>query len=189
MKDICWTSQRLCGAETDLTSSIEKFKPRAIMNGHADFEILLLRSLTHRNIMVYLDAFVDVQGESPKASIITEYADLGNLEDYYNSARIERRPFSEAAIWHLFAQLADALAYLYYGVLKASSKNEHERRKDPNWLAIYHRYVSRDLFLDLFQNSLCFTFYKTWLVMHIYLRADMLTLSLEYRDVYVRFPD
>ena len=136
------------------------------MNGHADFEILLLRSLSHRNIVVYLDAFVDVQGESPKASIVTEFADLGNLEDYYNSARRERHPFSEAAIWHLFAQLADALAYLYYGVLKASSKNEHERRRDPNWLAIYHRYVFRELFDDSLLRYPIIVLPKTWLVMH-----------------------
>ena len=119
------------------------------MNGHATFEIVLLRSLSHRNIVLYLDAFVDVRGGLPKASVITEYADLGNLEDYYNNARRERQPFSEVAIWHLFAQMADALAYLYYGVLKASSKNEHERRKDPNWLAVYHRYVFSELFWAL----------------------------------------
>lgn len=109
------------------------------MNGHADFEILLLQNLSHRNIVEYLDAFVDIRGEVPKASIITGHADLGKLEDYYNKARTEQLPFGEVAIWHLFAQLADALAYLYYGVLKASSKNEHERRRDPNLLAIYHR--------------------------------------------------
>ena len=86
---------------TDRTSSKEKFKPQAIMNGHATFEIVLLRSLSHRNIVLYLDAFVDVRGGLPKASVITEYADLGNLEDYYNNARRERQPFSEVAIWHL----------------------------------------------------------------------------------------
>ena len=115
--------------DSDGRRCVEKrLKPREIADGRAKFEISLLRKLSHCNIVEYLDAFIDVRGPTPKASIITEYADLGNPQDFYQKRRAARKPhFKELSIWTLFAQLANALAYLQYGVSKATSQHCHER--------------------------------------------------------------
>lgn len=116
----------------------KRFRQTDISNGNAKFEIFMLRACKHRNIVGYVDAFVDRY--APQASIFMEYADLGNLEDLYKSRRAAQKPpFTEVAMWRLFAQLVDAVGYLQHGIKKATSADSFERRRSPGWIGIVHR--------------------------------------------------
>ena len=118
----------------------KRFRTGDIVEGRAEFEMFILQSLTHRNIVKYLDAFIDVRGRSPKASLFMSYADLGNLENFYKSRRAARKPpFREAAMWDLFAQLTDAVAYLQFGIRKATSNYNQDCLKQHNWIGVVHR--------------------------------------------------
>ena len=118
----------------------KRFKTMDIVQGRAEFEILILKALTHPNIVKFLDAYIDLRGPRPRASLFMGYADLGNLEDFYSSRRVTRKqPFRETAMWDLFAQLIDAVAYLQFGIRKATSKYDHERLKQHNWIGVVHR--------------------------------------------------
>ena len=118
----------------------KRFRTGHILDGRAEFEMFILQSLAHRNIVRYIDAFIDLRGPSPKASLFMGYADLGNLEDFYISRQAARKqPFREAAMWDLFAQLVDAVAYLQSGIPKATSNYDHQRLKQRNWIGVVHR--------------------------------------------------
>ena len=118
----------------------KRFRRTDINNGNAKFEMLMLRACNHRNIVGYVDSFVDRYESSPRASIFMEYADLGNLEDFYKSRRAAQKPpFTEVAMWNLFAQVVDAVGYLQHGIKKATSADSLERRKSPGWIGIVHR--------------------------------------------------
>ena len=118
----------------------KRFRTVDIVEGRAEFEMFILQSLTHRNIVEYLDAFIDVRGLSPKASLFMGHANLGNLENFYNSRRAARKQsFREPAMWDLFAQLIDAIAYLQFRIRKATSSYDHERHKQRKWIGVIHR--------------------------------------------------
>lgn len=118
----------------------KRFRWTDIENGNARFEVLMLRACKHRNIVGYVDAFVDCHEMPPRASVFMQYADLGNLEDFYKSRRAAQKPpFAEVAMWSLFAQLVDAVGYLQHGIKKATSADSSERRRSPGWVGIVHR--------------------------------------------------
>ena len=127
----------------------KRFRTIDIVKGRAEFEIFILQSLAHRNIVGYLDAFIDDRGIIPRASLFMGYADLGNLENYYLSRRAAcKQPFRETAMWDMFAQLVDAVAYLQFGIRKATSKYDHQRLKQRNWIGVVHRDMSVHLCND-----------------------------------------
>ena len=118
----------------------KRFRTADIVDGRAEFEMSILQSLTHRNIVEYIDAFIDVRGLRPKASLFMGHADLGNLENFYKSrAAACKPPFREAAMWDLFAQLIDAVAYLQFGIRKAASRYDYERLEQRKWIGVVHR--------------------------------------------------
>lgn len=118
----------------------KRFTAEDVRNGRAVFEIFILEVLRHQNIIEYVDAFVDCRSRIPRASIFTGYANLGNLENFYRARRAaDKPPFNEEAMWLLFAQMVDAVAYLQYGIRKATSTQYHECETKPGWMGIVHR--------------------------------------------------
>ncbi|KAL8785418.1 MAG: hypothetical protein Q9195_008653 [Heterodermia aff. obscurata] len=118
----------------------KRFRSEYIDEDRAEFEMFILQSLAHRNIVEYVDAFIDDRGPWSKASLFMGYADLGNLENYYKSRLTARKPpFREVAMWDLFAQLVDAVAYLQFGIRKATSTYDHDRLKQREWIGVVHR--------------------------------------------------
>lgn len=123
---------------SDSRKCIEKrFRPKEIWSGDAKFEICLVRELSHKHITEYIDSFIDISGENPRASLYMEYCDLGTLADALQRRRTEKKPVKEWGVWELFVQLTNAVAYCHYGI--------HDAVYEPNgkietpWHEIMHR--------------------------------------------------
>ena len=101
------------------------FERRTSPMGERNSRFLLLRELAHKNIIEYLHGYIDSTLSVPQASMSTELADLGTLNDLLKS-RQDSDWLKESAIWHLSMQLANAVEYLQYGIRDASSTNELE---------------------------------------------------------------
>ena len=113
----------------------KRFKEKDIPNGKAEFEMFALRELAHKNVIEYLHGFIDTTRPVPRASMFMELADLGTLSDMLKNRQKDSDWLEESAIWHLFMQLANAVAYLQYGIRDASSTNEFEARIQPDWVS------------------------------------------------------
>ena len=66
------------------------------------------------------------------SQIIYEFCDAGDLGKIIEKYAYEDRIIPEAFVWHVFIQLAEALAFIHYGYGASS-----EKRK--NWTRIIHR--------------------------------------------------
>jgi len=115
----------------------KRFNARDVLNGRAEFEMFALRELSHKNVVEYLHAFIELN--PPQASMYMEFADLGTLEDRIVTNREQNKYPAESAVWYLAMQLANAVSYLQYGVRDASSDHQSERRSQPGWIGIVHR--------------------------------------------------
>ncbi|KAL9611839.1 MAG: hypothetical protein Q9167_003533 [Letrouitia subvulpina] len=126
----------------------KKLKPEDVLSGDAEFEMCVLRRLKHRNIIEYVDAFIDMHGSSlPRASIYMAYCDLPNLEDTVWKHRQEKRPLKEEALRSLLAQLTNAISYIQYGIQDAVGHQEHP---NPKWNSVIHRDIKpSNVFLRL----------------------------------------
>ena len=117
----------------------KRFKPKDILNGRAEFEMFALRELSHRNVVEYLHGFIEPDGPVPRASMYMEWADRGTLEDLHRNYRENNEWPKESAVWYLSMQLANAVAYLQYGIRDAASPEKLERHAQPGWIGIVHR--------------------------------------------------
>ncbi|KAF2716553.1 kinase-like protein [Polychaeton citri CBS 116435] len=66
-------------------------------------------------------------------SVLLEYCDEGSGEDLINSHIDAAVPISEDFLWHIFASLANALAFLHHGVMDPLREADN-----PRWDYIYH---------------------------------------------------
>ncbi|MCJ1469532.1 hypothetical protein MMC07_008165 [Pseudocyphellaria aurata] len=112
----------------------KRIKRQEIMNGAAKYEISVLRELNHEHITEYIDSFIDKSGRTPRASIYMEYCDLGSLASFLKNFR---RPPAEWAVWEMFIQLTNAVAYCHYGVHNAVLRPDEPR--DAAWVTVLHR--------------------------------------------------
>ena len=72
-------------------------------------EIRLLQSMQHPHIIRYLDC----QMERNELTVVMELADHGDLAGLVRQAVSSGVPLGEPRVWHYFAQIADALAYMH----------------------------------------------------------------------------
>ena len=88
-----------------LTSSSSSHYPdSSIFN-----ELLIMQTLSHKHIIQYHDSFI----HKNKLSIITEYADNGDLHSLIQSHLRNNTFISEDSIWSIFIQLLIAITYLH----------------------------------------------------------------------------
>ncbi|KAL8800544.1 MAG: hypothetical protein Q9182_005099 [Xanthomendoza sp. 2 TL-2023] len=124
------------------TCAEKKYKPKDITNGTAAFEMKILRKYRHKNIAEYFCGFIDEHSHRrPIASMYTEYYSRGNLYDMICKRAETGRNFTELAVWDIFKQLTNALAWLQYGVSDACS---HPEPPKPNWVGVLHRDIKPD---------------------------------------------
>ena len=72
-------------------------------------ELSILQSLSHKHIIRYHDSFI----HKNKLSIITEYADNGDLHSLICSHLLNSTLLSEDSIWSILIQLLIAISYLH----------------------------------------------------------------------------
>ncbi|KAI9790988.1 MAG: hypothetical protein M1816_004555 [Peltula sp. TS41687] len=101
-------------------------------------EIRLIASFQHRNLLKYVESF---STRSPfAASIYTEWCDLGSLDSLISAHRRSHKLLPEGFVRHVFLSLAEALAYMHYGV---TEKHLREGRipqpKARGWRTVLHR--------------------------------------------------
>ena len=137
----------------DQRKCIEKrFKAEDILDDRAAFEMYVLRELSHKNVVEYIHAFIDVEGPEPRASMYMEYADLGTLDDWIFSLREKQQYAPASAIWDLGSQLANAVCYMQYGIRDAGSSGNDNRRQ-PGWIGVVHRDIKpTNVFLKTHQD-------------------------------------
>ncbi|KAL8766904.1 MAG: hypothetical protein Q9209_006452 [Squamulea sp. 1 TL-2023] len=115
----------------------KRYKPKDIKLGTAEFEMRLLRKYRHKNIVKYLGGFIDQKSyHQPVASVYLEHCDLGNLDEAFNACVMRGKPFPEKAVWDVFVQLVNAVAFLQYGVRDACFRPEPPV---PKWTGVIHR--------------------------------------------------
>lgn len=61
-------------------------------------EIRILASVFHPNVLAYYEAFI----ENGKLFIVTEFADLGDLDGEIQARVRANKPFTEPEIWSIF---------------------------------------------------------------------------------------
>ncbi|MCJ1465259.1 hypothetical protein MMC07_003875 [Pseudocyphellaria aurata] len=115
----------------------KRFGPAEVKNGAAHNEIFVLKNLNHKHVIEYIDSFLDKSGQTPRASIYMEYCDLGSLADVLEERRTAEKPPKEWAVWDLFIQLTNAVAYCYYGIHDAVFKPRGKVEAD--WTGCLHR--------------------------------------------------
>ena len=113
----------------------KRFREKDIGNGRAEFEMFALRELAHKNIIEYLHGFIDFGSSRPRASMYMELADLGTLDHMLEKRHQDLDWFRESELWDLSMQLANAVAYLQYGIRDASSTDKFESRVQPGWVS------------------------------------------------------
>ena len=75
-----------------------------------------------------------IHDSSLHRSLILEHCDLGTLEEAIQHQISIKRPFEEAFVWHVFAQMAAALAMCHFGMRNPL----HPQYKIMNWNTITH---------------------------------------------------
>ncbi|KAL8669102.1 MAG: hypothetical protein Q9168_006295 [Polycauliona sp. 1 TL-2023] len=127
---------------TGLKRCQKRYKTEDIENGTAEYEMTILRRYRHKNIVEYVDGFIDEQTyRQPVASMYMEYCDRGTLHDKTSEYRRQDRPMSEMAVWHVFIQLVNAVAFLQYGIPDACF---HPEPRKANWTGVIHRDIKPD---------------------------------------------
>lgn len=98
-----------------------------------------LRNLHHPNIVKFIA--YEESSDHFKAYLYTEYCDGGDLskfvrKDFGNGRILEpQRRLSKTEIWHVFIDLAAAVSYLHYGVIK----EEDRFSLKTDWRPFLHR--------------------------------------------------
>ncbi|KAL8684332.1 MAG: hypothetical protein Q9224_006429, partial [Gallowayella concinna] len=128
----------------------KKYKTEDI-DDTAAFEMRVLRKYRHKNIVKYICGFIDRHSyRRPIASMYMEYCNGGNLYEVTYNRALNGRYFSENAIWDIFIQLTNALAWLQYGVSDACFRPEPPQ---PGWIGVLHRDIKPDnIFLSMEPN-------------------------------------
>lgn len=72
-------------------------------------EVRLVQSLNHRNVVQYLDSFL----EGNELVIALEWAEAGDLKRQIRKANERGRRFSERVVWKYFSQIADAICHMH----------------------------------------------------------------------------
>ncbi|KAI9682407.1 MAG: hypothetical protein M1817_000461 [Caeruleum heppii] len=106
-----------------------------VATGYAKTECDILKSLRHRNVVRYISSVFCP--ETPRALLYTEWCDQGNLEDVICRYRRQQQFVPEAFIRHVFTSVANALAYIHYGIRDTSRLTTASRAAD--WQTILHR--------------------------------------------------
>lgn len=129
----------------------KKLPEKLIRSGAARYEIALLRTLKHVNIVRYLDSYIFTHPKlhRPSASLYMEYCSLGSLADEI-AKRVELGTwFKEREIWDIFTQLVKAVAYIQYGLSDAVSNPKEEKDPTSIWIGIIHRDIKpENIFLQ-----------------------------------------
>ncbi|CAL5973743.1 Kinase [Hexamita inflata] len=85
-------------------------------------EIRILASIFHPNVLAYYEAFI----ESGKLFIITEFAELGDLDGEIQARLRSSKPFSEEDVWSVFLQSMSGLRQLHdQGILHRDIKGQN----------------------------------------------------------------
>ena len=74
-----------------------------------DKEAKILRRLNHPHVVKFIESFL----ENDALVIIMEYCAGGDLKDFLQSYKDQKRPIPNAMICTIFAQLASAVAYIH----------------------------------------------------------------------------
>ena len=74
-------------------------------------ELRILVPLTHKNIILYKEAFYDK--ETKTLNMVIEYVDGGDLSMKIKEAKQRRMFFKEKIIWQLFIQILEGINYLH----------------------------------------------------------------------------
>lgn len=72
-------------------------------------EVEILKKINHPHIIKYYYSFI----EDNTLSIITEYAESGDLYQHLQKHRNKKQNFSEAELWRIMSELTEALKYLH----------------------------------------------------------------------------
>ncbi|KAL9106081.1 MAG: hypothetical protein Q9187_008610 [Circinaria calcarea] len=120
---------------------IEKgFTSKAVMQGKAEHEITTLRSLRHKNVVEYIDAFYDDYQRHPVASIYMENCDLGTLESCLKQHIAAGKTINENFVWSIWGQLVNALGYIQHGFQELITPlGTTTQQADPRWRGLVHR--------------------------------------------------
>ncbi|KAF9696442.1 hypothetical protein EKO04_005552 [Ascochyta lentis] len=98
-------------------------------------ELGFLRNLPENNFTIRCLAFFDKQPSPEDCCIVLEHCPAGDLFNFCwaNAAPINNGPFSEAFMWSIFSQLANAIAFLHEGIGCKNASDAHF------WRPIIHR--------------------------------------------------
>lgn len=114
----------------------KRLKTSEIREGRAQKEIILLRSIKHRNVSDYIHAFcTGRESHDPQASIFMDFCDLGSLNDVLENHAKHHKGIGEGFVWSAFKQLTNAIGYIQYGI-EDTVQGGH---RDYKWRMILHR--------------------------------------------------
>ena len=108
------------------------------MAGDLPREVKILRDILdkHRHIIDFRDWVLNVESTSHTNLIMFfQYCSGGNLDRYTSGGTNER------FLWHVFCQMAEALAYLHYGFIRNAPDGIWPRGR---WQHIVHRDIKPD---------------------------------------------
>ncbi|KAL9103703.1 MAG: hypothetical protein Q9187_008980 [Circinaria calcarea] len=71
--------------------------------------------------------------QQPETHLFFDYCDGGDLHSLIDNYTLHQSVIPEAFVWHVFVQLAQALAFIHYGV------NPSERHAPSRWNKVIHR--------------------------------------------------
>ncbi|KAL8825277.1 MAG: hypothetical protein Q9170_007857 [Blastenia crenularia] len=141
-------------------------------------ELLLLQALDHRNVIRFVDGFIDKSAWSHHiGSLYMEFCNLKTAQDLLNKyhKRNAERPenqriyIPEAFIWHIFRSLAYALQYLHHGIRIEDGRDPDELGKvvrsegycEKVWPMIIHRDIKpENIFFRKTQPILGYTIHR-----------------------------
>ena len=110
----------------------KRFQAQHVVQGIARKEMLILRSLRHRNVSEYIDAF-EMPRPIPRASIYMDYCDEGSLDDTLTQFKNIEVGLGEEFIWSVFVELANAVGYLQHGIQDTARRGPPV----PGWRKMY----------------------------------------------------
>ncbi|KAJ1462190.1 kinase-like domain-containing protein, partial [Pelagophyceae sp. CCMP2097] len=87
---------------------ISKLSPKEVDD--ALTEVRILASVRHRNVVSFLEAFVE---RARELIMVLDFCDAGDLSQQIDLHRNQRRYLPEARIWHYLIQLVDGLDCLH----------------------------------------------------------------------------
>ena len=140
----------------------------ALVRRHKDHQLYVLKTMKHKDtydgkareaailedlpecnrICKYIASYI----WPDRIGVLFEYCNAGDLHKIIESYGIEQRTIPEAFVWHVFIQLAEALAYIHYGY----------GRDEDNWTRIIHRDVKpQNVFLTFERSRSRHTAYPT----------------------------